>query len=67
MFAYRGVSVGTLDHQGLIIENRDCWNPKDIPGPRLSVSDLCPYPTLPHNAGSKPLSGDLPVLSEATI
>jgi hypothetical protein len=32
MLAYRGVSLGTLDDQGLIIENRDYWNPKDIPG-----------------------------------
>jgi hypothetical protein len=32
MLAYRGASLGTLDDQGLIIENRDYWNPKDIPG-----------------------------------
>jgi hypothetical protein len=28
---YSGVSVGALDAQGLIVENRDYWNPKDIP------------------------------------
>jgi hypothetical protein len=29
---YRGVPVGALDQQGRIVENRDYWNPKDIPG-----------------------------------
>jgi hypothetical protein len=29
--SYPGVSVGAFDDQGLIVENRDYWNPKDIP------------------------------------
>jgi hypothetical protein len=29
--SYCGVSVGSLDGNGLIVENRDYWNPKDIP------------------------------------
>lgn len=31
MLSYRGSSFG-LDDRGLIIENRDYWNPRDIPG-----------------------------------
>jgi hypothetical protein len=31
MLSYRGVSVGSLDDDGKILENRDYWNPKDIP------------------------------------
>ena len=34
MLSYRGASVGTLDDRGRIVENRDYWNPKDIPGIR---------------------------------
>jgi hypothetical protein len=28
--SYRGVSVGTLDDQDRVVEQRDYWNPKDI-------------------------------------
>jgi hypothetical protein len=28
---YPGCSIGSLDGEGRIVENRDYWNPKDIP------------------------------------
>jgi steroid delta-isomerase-like uncharacterized protein len=29
--SYRGISAGTLDEQDRVVEQRDYWNPKDIP------------------------------------
>jgi hypothetical protein len=29
--SYRGVSVGTLDDQGRVVEQRDFYNPKELP------------------------------------